>query len=230
MPRGPELVPAGAVLRPRRQGLEAGRVAGPRRGCTRLPDTARRAAEGHVLRPGRHGLRPRRPAASPPPRATSTAKPAKLELDPATSGPVALTIDQVYHGPPVPGDGAGQAGGHREQAADRLPRPADAAARRRRPAKRSYADRPAKRYPVDLRDPRLRRHPLRGPRRGPAERDRRGRRRDALRRPRPVVPAGPPRLRRLGEQRALRPGPGRGADPAHREDASAASACRRHAS
>ena len=112
---------------------------------------------------------------------------------------------------------AGQAGGHRKQAPDRVPQAAGAAARGWCCPRATPSEPDERRYPVRVRDPRVRRHHF-GAFAADARRDRRRRRRDALRRARSVVPAGASRLRRLGEQRAVRSGPDRGADPAHRED------------
>ena len=58
-------------------------------------------------------------------------KPIRADLDPKASGPVALTVDQVYPRPAVRRNEARQARRCREQAADRVLRPADPDAGRR---------------------------------------------------------------------------------------------------
>ena len=138
------------------------------------------------------------------------------DLDPDSTGAGGPDHRPGVPRPALQRDGSRQARRYREQAADRLPRPADADAGRRRAAARRSSP---IRIEVSgrLRDPRLRRHhfgafsPGRAtPRTSTAS--------SALRHARSELPARPSRLRRLGQQRAVRPGADRGADPGDREE------------
>ena len=144
-------------------------------------------------------------------------KPVPFEIGPKQPDAVLLSLDRVYRGAAVQGDGDRQARRGREQATDQVPRQADDAPRRGDPAAvvRQGA---GPQVPGRLRDHRVRRRPHVRPGGRRPQAVGRGRRRDDLGRPRRQLPARPPRLRRLREQRPGRHRSRRGVDPAHREE------------